>query len=254
MLVDQERILVTAVRRPSVLDDAQPPRRDLIDDPIVECDHAVRDVLLEPVTRHRPFAALAGDQRGHPSIFQPAKQAPELGTEQRFVFEAGEQRFEGVDDDALGSDRVDREREPYEQTLEVVLAGLLDLAALDAYEIDRQEFLRDEVGEIEPERADVTDELALRLLERDEHAGLALLGAVDQELECEERLAAPGSAADEARAAARESAPCDLIEAVDSGRCLGDRSRAFTTCFHQKPSGVTGIESLAEKQSACRRE
>ena len=54
VLVDQERVLVGAVRRAAVLDDPQPAGGDLVVHPVVEQDHAVGDVLLE---------ALAGELR-----------------------------------------------------------------------------------------------------------------------------------------------------------------------------------------------
>ena len=54
VLVDQERVLVGAVGRAAVLDDPQPPRRDLLVDAVVEHDHAVRDVLLEPLPGELP--------------------------------------------------------------------------------------------------------------------------------------------------------------------------------------------------------
>ena len=62
-LVDQERILVGAVRGAAVLDDAQAAGRDLLVDPVVEQDHAVGDVFLEAVAGERAVAPLAGDDR-----------------------------------------------------------------------------------------------------------------------------------------------------------------------------------------------
>ena len=135
---DQERILVGAVRRAAVLDDAQPPRGDLVVDAVVQQDHAVGHVLLEAVAGQRVLAALAGDDRGHAAILQPAEQAPQLGAQDGVVRQAGEQRLDRVEHDALGADRVDRMAEADEEALEVVLAGLLDLAALDADEVERE--------------------------------------------------------------------------------------------------------------------
>ena len=51
--VDQERILVGAVVGAAVLDHAQAARRDLIVDAVVEQDHRIRDVLLEPLPGQR---------------------------------------------------------------------------------------------------------------------------------------------------------------------------------------------------------
>ena len=51
---------------------------------------------------------------------------------------AVEERLDRVQDHALGADRVDRVLEADEEALEVVLAGLLDLAALDAHVVDER--------------------------------------------------------------------------------------------------------------------
>ena len=74
-VVDQERILVGAVRRAAVLDDAQPPRGDLIQHAVVEQDHAVGDIFLDAVAGELAFAALAGDDRGDALVLQPARTA-----------------------------------------------------------------------------------------------------------------------------------------------------------------------------------
>ncbi len=82
VLVDQERVLVGAVRRAAVLDDAQPARRDLLVDAVVEQDHAVGDVFLQALAGQRAgSAALAGDDGGDALVLQPAEQAPQLGAQ-----------------------------------------------------------------------------------------------------------------------------------------------------------------------------
>ena len=108
LLVDQERVLVGAVRRAAVLHDAQPARGDLVVDPVVEQDHAVGDVLLEALARELALAALAGDDGGDAAVLEPAEQPAQLGAQDRRVREAGEQRLDRVEHDALRADRVDR--------------------------------------------------------------------------------------------------------------------------------------------------
>ena len=117
----------------AVLDDAQAAGRDLLDHAMVQQDHAVGDVLLE---------AVAG--QSVPSPRSPVMTAvTPLSLSQRnsrrssarrmaSLDQAGEQRLDGVQDDALRADRVDGVAQADEQALEVVFAGLLDLAALDA--------------------------------------------------------------------------------------------------------------------------
>ena len=138
VVVDQERILVRAVVGAAVLDHPQAACRDLIVDAVVEQDHGVRDVLLEPLLGQQAVAALAGDQRGDAFVLQPPEQPPQLRAEDGVVLEAREQRLDGVEDDAFGADGVDRVIEPDEQPFEVVLAGFLDLAALHAHVVDRE--------------------------------------------------------------------------------------------------------------------
>ena len=69
----------------AVLDDAQPPGRDLLGDPVVEQDHAVGDVLLQALAGERALAALAGDDRGDALVLEPAEQPAQLGAQDRLV-------------------------------------------------------------------------------------------------------------------------------------------------------------------------
>jgi hypothetical protein len=151
VLVDQERVLVGAVRAAAVLDDPQPPRRNLLAHAVIEQDHAVGDVFLEPLARELAFAALAGDDGRHALVLEPAEQAPQLRAQQRLVGEAAEERLERVEHHALGADRVDREAQAQEQAFEVVLAGFLDLGALDVHVVDRDLVLGDHLVEVEAE-------------------------------------------------------------------------------------------------------
>ena len=208
VLVDQERVLVGAVVGAAVLDDPQPARRHLLAHPVVEHDDAVGHVLLEALAGELPVALLAGDDRGDAPVLEPAEQPPQLRAQDRLVGEAAEQGLDGVEHDPLGLDAVDRVAEPHEQPLEVVVAGLLDLAALDDDVREPDLLLGRQLVEVEAERADVLGQLPRRLLEREEHPGLAeLRRAADQELHGEQGLAAPGGAADERRPAEREAAP-----------------------------------------------
>ena len=218
--IDEERILVRAVARAAVLDDAKPARRDLIVDAMVEKDDAVGDVLLEALTRERVDAAFAGDDGRDAAFLQPGEQAPQLGAQHAGVAQSGEERFDRVEHDAARADRAQRVVETDEEAFEVVFSGLLDLRALDPDVFERQALPLDEIGEVVAERRDILDDVVFGLFERHEDAALAARGAVNQELQAEERLAAAGPAADERRPAVRQPAARDLVEAVDSGRDL----------------------------------
>ena len=206
----------------AVLDDAQAPGRDLLVHAVVEQDHAVGNVFFQALARERALAALAGDERGHALVLQVAEQAPQLRAQQRLVGEAAEQRLDRVEHDTLPAHRVDGEAEPEEQPLEVVLAGLVDLRALDAHVIDRELLFLDQAIEIEAERAHVLRQFFPRLLEADEDAGLAeLRRTAHQELGREQRLAAARAAADQRRPASRQAAVGNFVQTVNTGRRFG---------------------------------
>src|SRR6202000_1998619 len=114
VVVDQKWILVGAVGRAPVLDDAQAPRDHLILDAVVQQDHAVGDVLLDSETGKLALAALGRDDGGYAPVLQPAEQAAKFGAQNRGVREAGKKRLDGIEDDPLGPDRIDRVAEPDE--------------------------------------------------------------------------------------------------------------------------------------------
>src|SRR5206468_3722934 len=187
-----------------------------------EHDHRVRDVFLEPLARQGTLAALAGDHRRHAAVLEPAEQAAQLGPQDRLVREPREERLDRVEHHATRADRVDRVAEPHEEPLEIVVAGLLDLAALDLDVIEHELLLLDQSRKIEAERGYVLGELVAALLEAHEHARLVEPGcAVDEEADGEERLAAAGAAADERGPPGRQAAARHLIEAVDTGGGFG---------------------------------
>ena len=229
----------------AVLDDAQPARRDLVVDAVVEQDHAVRDVLLEPLPGQQALAALAGDDGGHASVLQPAEQPPQFGAQDAVVRQAGEQRFDRVEHDALGADRLDRVAEPDEQPFEIVLAGLLDLAAFDADVVDGQFLRRDQLRKVEAERRDVLGDLLAALLEGHEDAGLAeLQRAIHQELHGQQRLAAAGAAADERRPAGWQAAAGDLVETANPRWCLVEvvPARCRNRQDRVTDEGISGVD------------
>ena len=119
-----------------------------------------------------PVAALARDHGGDALVLQPPEQPSQLRPEDGVVLQAGKQRLDRVEDDALGADGSNRVVEADEQPFEIVLAGFLDLAAFDAHVVDRELPRRDQLRQVEAERRDVAGDLLVVLLERHEHAGL----------------------------------------------------------------------------------
>jgi hypothetical protein len=180
-LLDEERILVRAVGGAAILHDAQAAGGERLRHPVVQDDDAVGDVLLQPLSRERAVPSLAGDDRRHPPVLEPSEQPPQLRAENGDVRQPAEERLEGVQNDTLGSDRVDRIPQADEEPLEVVLSGLLDLAPLHAHVIERQPALFHQRVEIEAQRADVLRQLLGGLLECEEHPRLIVLGRAAHE-------------------------------------------------------------------------
>src|SRR6516162_168585 len=58
LFVDQEWVLVRAMRSSTIFDDPQPPGRQVIDDAMIEQDDAVGHVPLDTVPGQTPFTAL----------------------------------------------------------------------------------------------------------------------------------------------------------------------------------------------------
>ena len=73
-----------------------------------------------------------------PLSFEPAEEPAQLRAQDRLVGQAGKQRLDRVEHHALGADRINGVVQPDEQRLQVILAGLLDFAALHAHELDGQ--------------------------------------------------------------------------------------------------------------------
>ena len=218
-LGDQERVLVGPVERAPVFHDPEPSGRDLVVDPVVEDDHAVRDVLLDPeLGQVAQLAALAADHHRQAAVLEPAEQPIELPADDRLVGERAEQHLDRVQEDPFGADGLDRHREPDEQSFEVERTGLDDFARVQPEGVDREQTVPLELFQVEPERRDVGDQVALSLLEREEHARLAeLASAADEELDPEQRLAGSGCAGDQRGPSLRKTTVGDLVEPGDAG-------------------------------------
>lgn len=154
-----------------------------------------------------------------PFGFQPFEQPPQLGAQHGLVVEAAEQRFDGVDDDALSPDGIDGEPDPDEQAFEIVVAGFFDLVTVDVDMVDRDALLFDQPSDVVAQRTDIRDQILGLLLECDEHAWLVELnGAVIEESHREQRLAAAGRAAQQGWTPLGQATEGDFIQTVDPGR------------------------------------
>ena len=160
------------------------------------------------------------------------------------VGERREQRFDGIQDDAPGADRVDRVAQANEQSFEVVFAGFLDLAAFDADEIELELLVGNEVVQIEAERPYVLGQFLVGLFEAHEHARLAVLHrSADQALHGQQGLAGAGAAAHQRRPASGQSTAGNLIQSGDAGRAFLQVTAGLAIMGSSFVHGCTGLSS-----------
>src|ERR1022692_1670028 len=143
------------MRRPAVLDHPETARGNLIVYAMVENDHAVRHVLLDPVACEAAVAPLAGHDRGDGPVLEPAEQAAELRSHDCLLLERAEQQLDGVEHDTLRPDTLDGVAEEKEQRLEVELPRLDQLSGGHSEGMDDQQLVPLEPVEVEAPRGDV---------------------------------------------------------------------------------------------------
>ncbi len=223
LLVDEEGVLVGPVGRAAVLDHPQPPGGLLFGDPVIQQDDAVGHVLLEAVAGQALLPALGGDDGRHAPVLEPAEEAAKLGPEDGLVRQAREEGLHRVEDDAPRPHGLDGVSEPRKETLEVVLARLLDLASLDVYVIDGEFLPPCEGFDVEPEGGDVLRELFRRFLEGHENARLPVFdGTADEKFHAQQGFARAGAPDEQRRAPPRQPPRRDLVQPVDARRALAD--------------------------------
>ena len=111
--------------------------------------------------------------------------------------------------------------QPYEESFQVVIAGFVNLAALDANVINRQFLLIHQFIEIETKRTDILREFCGSFFEGHEDTRLVVLnGAANQELHGEQGLARASAAADEGWPTEGQTTSGDFIEALDASGCF----------------------------------
>jgi len=121
--------------------------------PVIQDDDAVADVLLQAVAGQVSLSLLAGDDRGDLLVLEPAEEAAEFGPKDRLVGEAGEERLDGVEHDALRLDAVDRGSQPDEEALQSYSPVSSISAALDADVVEGKLALLDEGRRWKPREA-----------------------------------------------------------------------------------------------------
>ncbi len=75
------------------------------------------------------------------------------------VVEGAEQCFDGVDDHPFGAHRVDGKTQTDEERLEVVVPGFFDAVAVNLDVVDRELLVRDQLLDVEMQRANIGNEV-----------------------------------------------------------------------------------------------
>src|SRR4030095_14936971 len=143
----------------------------------------------------------AGDNSRDFFVSQPAKQTAQFRAQNRWTGQAGENGFDGVEDNSFRADRIDGVTQANEQALEVVFSGLFDFAALDMNVVDNQFLAVGKFLEVVSQRGDILTQIFFSLLEGHKNARLVKLrNAVNKKLNGQESLTAAGAAAHQRRA------------------------------------------------------
>src|SRR3546814_10651747 len=73
----------SAVRGAAIFDDPQPARRNLVVNAVIQQDHAIGNIFLQPAAREGAIAALSSDDSRQSAFFQPIEQAADFRAQDR---------------------------------------------------------------------------------------------------------------------------------------------------------------------------
>jgi hypothetical protein len=183
------------VQRAPIFDEAQAPGGDLVHHPVAQEQHRVGDVFLNTAAGQGPLASLSGDQCGDALVLQPPEEAAQLGAQDDLVGERREQNLHRVQYDPFAPTE-SMACQADKEALQIVLAGLLDHAALDIGEIHGQQLLFLQVRQVETQGDQVLGQLLRGFLKGHEDAGLTVIDSPPHhKLHAQQGLAAAGTAA-----------------------------------------------------------
>src|ERR1700686_316463 len=102
-LIDEEGILIGSVTGSPVLHDAQAAGGYLFLDSVIEQNNAVGNVLFQTMPREGSISLLGSDDSRKPAILEPAEETSYLRPQNRQIGKPGEESFQRIEHDALGS-------------------------------------------------------------------------------------------------------------------------------------------------------
>jgi hypothetical protein len=132
---------------------------------------------------------------------------------------AAEKCLNSIQYDTLGADGLDRMVQTDEQTFKVIVPCLFDFAALNTNEVQSEFLFRNQVIQIETERADVLCQFMSGFFEGHKNTRLSeLRRPANQKFHRQKRFAAPGTATNQRRATSRQSSFGDFVQSLDADR------------------------------------
>ena len=224
---DGERVFAFLVDGPAELEDFDRAAALFTLKDVAQDHHVIGDEFLDSVAADFTVlaGALGGHHRGDAHAFQRRGEPEQFGADDHLILEAGEDRPQRVDRDAIRPGAPHRGLHPDHQGTQVEGAAHDHFVSGLGGGVDEGPFAgRLPVGYVPAQRGHVGADIRGGLLEGDEDPGLVVLAnALGQELGGENRLGAAGGTRDQGGASGRDAAQADMVESFDAGRRLGDR-------------------------------
>jgi hypothetical protein len=239
--VDGEGVLALVVRGAAELEDLHRAAALFMLQAVAQQDHVVGHELLHAPASHVAIflGALHRHQRGNPQSAQSRGNAVQFAAHGAGVGELREQRADGVQDHALGVDRVDGVLDARQQRRQVVGPdGQRVFAGLGRGVHHGDLLLVEQAFQVPAEGAHVLHQVGRRFFEGHEDTVLAIVAHPgEQELQCHHGLAAAGGARHQRAAPLGDAAVGDLVETDDARGQLGQ--------FHRRVGRRHGWASLS---------
>ena len=111
------------------------------------------------------FAALGGNDRGQLAVLEPIEEPPQFGSDDGFIGNASKQRINRVEHDTPCTHPLHRVIKSNEQSLEIVIAGLMHRLAINRDIVGGKHVALFELGQIETKRGHVHAQVANPFIE-----------------------------------------------------------------------------------------
>ena len=115
--------------RPAIFDDPNSTDGHLFVHPVIQQNDAIGNVLLQAMTGVRVLSRLAGNDGRDFFLLQPSEKSLDLQAKNAGIGEARKERFNGIQNDAFGTNGINGMVQTNEQSLKIKVA-LLNISAI----------------------------------------------------------------------------------------------------------------------------